>query len=592
MKPSVNRFIIWVILPIILIAAVAAVIFVFSGNFSFPPEATPSQSESEELPIAAGVVPHHLLAQVIIDDFFQRLSNYSPIEVVILFSPDHYNQAALTGGRFITISPQREEGKGKNDSVSEIINTISQNQLVEINDFSVGHDQGVANLMPFFEKYLPDTKVIPILISPQATKEETQILVEQLNEVVPKNTIFIASVDFSHYLPDPVLLLHDVRSIRTLINLEDDFRNIDVDSWQSLYGVRYFAQLKNKEKAKIIAHKTTYDFIRTLPENSLLSQEGGVSYYSVIFEKGKKQEIFPRSILMVGDIMMARGVALLTDKYGLEYPFEKIKDMFRGVDIVYGNLEGPVMANAPVVSMRSVNFAYSPEIVKLLRKLGFTVLNLANNHTKDKGARVLQETREFLQENDIHPLGDFQSCDSKYYYREGNIVIIGANLVYKNSVCVQEIVKNVKKIKEENPDSYIIVTPHWGTEYTPLPNKFQVNTAHRFIDAGVDTVIGHHPHVVQAIEEYKGKLIFYSLGNFVFDMYFSPEVQQELAVGIEHHLNKVVFYLIPISSHKSQLSFMRNKEKDVFLNWLANISSTSLRDSIRRGIIKVNLNGE
>jgi len=183
-------------------------------------------------------------------------------------------------------------------------------------------------------------------------------------------------------------------------------------------------------------------------------------------------------------------------------------------------------------------------------------------------------------------LGDYQSCSQKYYYKEGNILFIGAHLVYGNSTCIKEILKNVKRIKRENPNIYIIVTPHWGTEYTPLPNKFQRNTAHAFIDAGVDAIIGHHPHVVQAVEEYKGKPIFYSLGNFVFDMYFSKEVQQELAVGVEYHPDKVIFYLIPIQSQKSQLSFMKNRENNDFLNWLASISSPSLQDSIEEGVIQ------
>ncbi len=575
----------------VLTIIVITISFFFYGNLGFSPKTTSSQiSESEELPIAAGVVPHHPLAQEIINEFFQKLSDYPSAKTVILFSPDYDNQTALANNHFVTISPKKDGRKQKNDSVSEIINTISQNQLVKINNFKVEHNQGVANLMPFFEKYLPNTKVIPVLISSAATREEIRELIDQLVKVVPNSTVAIASVDFSRYLPYPLLLLHDVRSIRVLTNFEEkEFSSLDVDSWQALYGARYFAQLKNKEKAEVIAHKTTYDFIGSLPENSSLAQQGGVSYYSVIFGGGGKQEISQQSILMVGDIMMARGVALLTDKYGLKYPFKKIKNMFRGVDTVYANLEGPVMVNAPLVSMHSVNFAFPPEVIHLLKKLGFTVLNIANNHTKDKGAAILRGTRGFLVKNGIHPLGDYQSCDSRYYYREGNILFIGAHLVYGNPVCVKEIINNVKKIKERDPDSYIIVTPHWGTEYTSLPNKFQKDTAHAFIDAGVDAVIGHHPHVVQAIEEYKGKPIFYSLGNFVFDMYFSKEVQQELAVGIEYHPDEVVFYLTPIRSRKSQLSFMRGKERNTFLNWLAGISSSSLQNSVKKGIIKVSL---
>jgi len=239
----------------ILTTLVIVLIFVFSEIPNFSSQKISSRvPELEELSISAGVVPHHLLAQEIIHKFFKELSNRSSIETVILFSPDHYNQTALTGGRFITVSPIVKEGKQKEDSISDIVHAISQNQLVKVSDFSVGHDQGATNLMPFFEEYLPNTSVVPILVSSVATVEEIKELVDQLNEIVSRNTVFVASVDFGHYLPDSVLLLHDVKSIRALINLEEgEFLDLDVDSWQSLYGVRYFAKLRNMETGNITA---------------------------------------------------------------------------------------------------------------------------------------------------------------------------------------------------------------------------------------------------------------------------------------------------------------------------------------------------
>ncbi|HOK97267.1 MAG TPA: AmmeMemoRadiSam system protein B [Candidatus Paceibacterota bacterium] len=566
-----KRWLVFLIISLTLILG-----YLFYKNF-VPKKETQKVEEIEKLEISAGVVPHHLLAEEIINNFFEELNSSSSLQTVILFSPDHYNQTALTGGHFITIS-------------SQIISTLTQNSLVKVNEFSVSQDQGVMNLMPFFQKYLPEIEVIPILISPLATKEETRELVEELNKIIPENTIFLASVDFSHYLPLPLLLLHDVKSIRTLLNFEEaEFQKLDVDSWQALYAIRYFAKLKQMEEPRTIGHKTNYDFIESLPENSLLNKEGGVSYYSVIFKEGAKQEISQNSILFVGDIMMARGVAQLLDKYGLDYPYKKIKNIFRGIDVVYGNLEGPIMANAAPVSSHSLSFAYPPEIGELLKNLGFTVLNIANNHIKDKGNQGLEETRKYLQENNIYSLGDYQSCDSKYYFQKDNLILIGANLTYGNYNCVEKILENVEKLKKENSNLYIIVTPHWGEEYTFFPTKFQENTSHRFIDKGVDAIIGHHPHVVQLVEEYKGKPIFYSLGNFVFDMYFSKEVQQELAVGLEINPKEANFYLIPIKSEKSQLSLMNSEETSNFLTWLSKISSPSLKDSIQNGMIKISL---
>lgn len=74
--------------------------------------------------------------------------------------------------------------------------------------------------------------------------------------------------------------------------------------------------------------------------------------------------------------------------------------------------------------------------------------------------------------------------------------------------------------------------PHWGEEYSTKPNELQKKLAHSFIDAGADMVIGAHPHVVQTNEIYKGKHIYYSLGNYIFDQWFRPEVKKGLGVEV------------------------------------------------------------
>ena len=296
----------------------------------------------------------------------------------------------------------------------------------------------------------------------------------------------------------------------------------------------------------------------------------------------------PKRMLFVGDIMMARGVAQLTEKYGLEYPFFNIRPLFYlfNWNIIYGNLEGPVRTEAKPVSLFSVRFDYSPEIPQLLAKLGFNLLNIANNHMADQGYSAIDSTRKYLEENHIFPLGDYSDCSLKYKYQKDNFIFLGANLVYKSKYCVQDLLQEIKELKTKDTNLYVIVTPHWGTEYTSSPDDFQKQTAHQLIEAGADLIIGHYPHVVQAIEEYQGKLIFYSLGNFVFDMYFSQPVQQELALGFEYQPSKETFYLFPLQSNKSQLSFMTAEEQTKFFNSLAQISTPSLADQIKKGVIE------
>ncbi|MFH2018657.1 MAG: CapA family protein, partial [bacterium] len=112
----------------------------------------------------------------------------------------------------------------------------------------------------------------------------------------------------------------------------------------------------------------------------------------------------------------------------------------------------------------------------------------------------------------------------------------------------------VEKIKPKS--DFIIANVHWGQEYQKTSNSLQRKLARELIDLGVDAIIGHHPHVVQEMEIYKNRPIFYSLGNFVFDQYFSEATQQELGVGLVFRDKSISAYVFPLQSVKSQISQM------------------------------------
>ena len=111
---------------------------------------------------------------------------------------------------------------------------------------------------------------------------------------------------------------------------------------------------------------------------------------------------------------------------------------------------------------------------------------------------------------------------------------------------------------------FIIANVHWGVEYTHYFNDHQQDIAHQLIDSGVDMIIGHHPHVVQGMEVYNSKPIFYSLGNFIFDQYFSKETQEGLGVGITINDSGADLYLFPYQSVNKYLELLSGKEKDIF----------------------------
>ena len=291
------------------------------------------------------------------------------------------------------------------------------------------------------------------------------------------------------------------------------------------------------------------------------------------------------SFLFVGDMMLARGVRQQTNINGLDYLFENIAEMFMGVDYVVGNLEGPIEHNAPKVKANSFSFVFDSEIIPMLKKYRFNVLSLANNHTNNFGGQSgFDKTVELLKNENIATFGHYTSCEDGYIYQDGNNYFVGINLTFGDKGCTEETVKNIQNIKNQNKDSFVVVMPHFGEEYESTANQWQRARAYQYIDAGADLIVGSHPHVIQDIEEYKGKLIFYSLGNFVFDQYFSEETQ----IGLGVRYDGVDYDLILVKGKKSSLSFVEGEERAKILEELAARSSDDLKIMIEKGKIRLN----
>ncbi len=278
-------------------------------------------------------------------------------------------------------------------------------------------------------------------------------------------------------------------------------------------------------------------------------------------------------LLFVGDIMLDRHVKekISQQPSGVNWLVEKLAgrddNFFKGLDLVSANLEGAVTDNgrhyAPV---QAYDFAFSPNDIAQLATYNFNFFNLANNHLADQGERGMEETESNLTNLKINFSGCTDgladNCSSKIIdLAEKKIGMVGLSMVYHDF----DMVKAVKIINElAGKCDMIIVNIHWGQEYQHQYNKKQQQVAHQLIDAGADLIIGHHPHVVQGIEVYKNKPIFYSLGNFIFDQYFSSETQQGLAVEINLNNDRKSFYLFPLKSVVSQAELMGGQEKEEF----------------------------
>lgn len=318
------------------------------------------------------------------------------------------------------------------------------------------------------------------------------------------------------------------------------------------------------------------------------------------FENKKYPLIFNRensklSLFMVGDVMLDRSVWGKTLQIGqgdYDFPFLLINSSTDRFDLRIANLEGPITDNKSIVSPERLVFTFSPNYLKPLSK-NFDILNLANNHTNNFGFDGLNQTHDYLEKNNLAYFGGpSNSTTTLSLVLEKNdfkIALIGFNdlINFDFNIVLEEIEKLL------STTDYIIVFPHWGTEYKFRPNTSQIEKAHQMIDAGADLIIGGHPHVIQSVEKYQEKFIFYSLGNFIFDQHFSAETMTGITIGLK--LEKIAdlivsnLEIIPIKINSNyQPYFLSDLEKEKVLDFLVENSDISLelKTKIKSGIIK------
>lgn len=190
------------------------------------------------------------------------------------------------------------------------------------------------------------------------------------------------------------------------------------------------------------------------------------------------------------------------------YFFKSVKSIFEDDDITIVNLEG-TLSDRGERADKTFAFRGDPECVKILTEGSVEAVTLANNHSRDYGEVSLEDTKVALDGEGIP-----YALNSEIAYIKANGVNVAVIGLYQLDGSADEIAESV--MAKADAADLKIVQIHWGIERDAIPSEEQTNLAHRVIDLGADLVIGHHPHVVQGVEKYKGKYICYSLGNFCF----------------------------------------------------------------------------
>lgn len=242
--------------------------------------------------------------------------------------------------------------------------------------------------------------------------------------------------------------------------------------------------------------------------------------------------------IFTGDIMP--GAQRITEPLSSD-----VQKDFQKSDIVVGNLESPIVTRPPArMNLKKIPLWSHAGNVEILKQLGFTHLSLNNNHTMDLFENGLDETLMQLDNANIKGFGLYYNNISQYYRVEKNGIRLGMLAVnwvqpHFSEGLIHDLKElNIEGLKETT--DFLILLIHWGDEHNIFVNRDQQDTARQLIDMGVDLVIGHHPHVPQGFEIYKGKYIFYSLGNFLF----TPREEYEWLpydVRYEDHRENILF---------------------------------------------------
>jgi gamma-polyglutamate biosynthesis protein CapA len=326
--------------------------------------------------------------------------------------------------------------------------------------------------------------------------------------------------------------------------------------------------------AIIFQYKLNFSQVKLSPLVTVLNKELQIKDVTLesIFIKNPDSSSYPKdkliTIIATGDIIPARYINYQAVKRNnFKWPYEKTYEILSSSDITFANLESPLIDNCPLTSEGMV-FCGDKHNIEGLVFSGIDIVNLANNHLANWGQKGIEETIKTLSENNIFYTG----INGPVFYevKGARFAFLGFDDVDRGQLLSKADEENIsKEIKEAKKEADIVIVAfHWGVEYTSQPSPRQKYLAYLSIDSGADLVIGNHPHWIQPIEIYDGKVIAYAHGNFVFDQFWSEKTLEGVVGKYTFYGNKLVnVEFLPVQIDKTgQPSFMQNQLKEKILN--------------------------
>lgn len=320
-----------------------------------------------------------------------------------------------------------------------------------------------------------------------------------------------------------------------------------------------------------------------------------------------EQDSIPKiSFLALGDVNLGRAVGQEILKGNIEYPFKLFSPVLSRAEITFANLESPLSdQHGETQSPKSnIVFCGPPDGSETLRRAGITVVSTANNHAYDYGKKGIQETIKFLQRDSVLFTGTVADSSASFQpvILEKKGIRIGI-LAYTQFMNIKGRWKGLislydsLKAKQEIDDlrtkvNLVIVSYHGGKEYVDIPEDNALMQMRQLARYGADVVLGHHPHVPQGIEQYHQSLIFYSLGNTVFNQPQKYWTQRSFAVlfqfskeGDRARISKIE--LLPIRSGFQPQENLSNSEVEKLMDRIQKLSTLTITHSELRYLVHV-----
>jgi len=309
----------------------------------------------------------------------------------------------------------------------------------------------------------------------------------------------------------------------------------------------------------------------------------------LVIQTTQEEENFNDSIyfLFGGDVYLSDTFLSAYDKNGITGLLnEEVLSLMTDSDIAMVNQEFAFSDRGTAMEEKQYTFRVSPSRAGIFQELGIDIVSLANNHALDFGTVALEDSFETLDGAGILYVGagkdilrakqmETITVDNKVigFLAASRVIPVaewnagssstGMLTTYSPELLCQTIKENREKC------DYLVVFVHWGVELNTYPEDYQFRMGRQYIDAGADTVIGCHPHVMQGIEYYNGKPIVHSLGNYIFNLRSASTALLQIVMDKE---GKVKLRLIPIRTNSLPFTLLTGEEKKEFYRYMESIS--------------------